>query len=605
MSAATAGHQSPLAGISVTSSEPSNDPDEKILSIETASEKQTLPCIDPSPSKDTDIAFPARAESDQEWDFIIPTLDRPVARLLRDETNPPFNLHDLVQNIQEGADARDVYNYLADYDDAVIKREINGDIMGFPAIFYVVARNDEEMLRVWVTHGGDVGVVCGKDKIPLIAFAITHSEMIQEDTTFVLTTLLGLGADPETIPKEFYTPYNIDLPVDGPEAIADISDTPWCTISARKRLGRTLNLSQRYFLWKASKLRRPNSRKRQVAVRKNAEGVLEVPYFLIGQTTASDRVLRRLLNHILIPSTRPLVLVFAGPSGHGKTELARHLGHLLSLDLEVVDCTIVSRELELFGPRPPYVGAENGSPLNNFLAKHADQRCIVFLDEFEKTTKEIHKALLLPFDNGEYQDRRKVAKINCSKTIWILATNALDAEIVSFCDRNEDIIIGDELVKEELGKQLSKELKKGFISHFGVNRLMTRPNQPPITGRISEFIPFVPFSPGEQAVVAHKFLRELSRYVREPINLSDGRNEHIIGNVKLQIKHDASVCNSLAAAEYSRDLGARSLSGAVKIVEGMVAELYLEQNEEIAEGGKVLDVVVDAHAGEILVELVH
>lgn len=106
-------------------------------------------------------------------------------------------------------------------------------------------------------------------------------------------------------------------------------------------------------------------------------------------------------------------------------------------------------------------------------------------------------------------------------------------------------------------------------------------------------------------MVAHKFLRELSRYVREPINLSEGRDEQLIGNVKLQIKHDASVCTALAAAEYSRDLGARSLSGAVKIVEGMVAELYLEQSGEIVEGGKVLDVVVDAHAGEILVEPVH
>jgi ATP-dependent Clp protease ATP-binding subunit ClpA len=77
------------------------------------------------------------------------------------------------------------------------------------------------------------------------------------------------------------------------------------------------------------------------------------------------------------------------------------LGDLLNLELHVSDCTIVNRENELFGPRNPYVGAEEGSPLNNFLAKKNGQRCIVFLDEFEKTTSDIWNALLIPFDKGQ------------------------------------------------------------------------------------------------------------------------------------------------------------------------------------------------------------
>jgi hypothetical protein len=58
--------------------------------------------------------------------------------------------------------------------------------------------------------------------------------------------------------------------------------------------------------------------------------------------------------------------------------------------------------------------------------------------------------------------------VNCSKTIWILATNALDEKISNFCDQNEGIITSDEAGKEQLTKQLSKELKKGFLSRFGV-----------------------------------------------------------------------------------------------------------------------------------------
>ena len=55
----------------------------------------------------------------------------------------------------------------------------------------------------------------------------------------------------------------------------------------------------------------------------------------------------------------------------------------------------------MFGPRKLYVGAEEGTPLNKFLARKNGQRCIVFLDEFEKTTQEVWNALLIPFDKGK------------------------------------------------------------------------------------------------------------------------------------------------------------------------------------------------------------
>lgn len=544
------------------------------------------------PTEHTNSGYPGNSESLQEWNFILQPLGRPAARAPVSEAHSSFSLTYLAQNIQHGANLKNIQSYLNDYDSNFIKKAINGEVQGYPAIFYIVARNDEAMLRAWVSYGGDVRAVHKASKTPLLAFAIAHGETIQGDMTLVVATLLGLGATSEVIPAEFYTPYYKDLPIDGPMRVDAINErTVWCTTAARKTLARTLNLSQRYYLWRAAKLKRATIRPRQVALHKKAEAILEIPYFLIGQTTASDRLLRKLLNHIMIPSARPLVMAFAGPSGHGKTELARRLGHLLSLDLEVVDCTIVKNEHDLFGARHPYKEAEKGTPLNNFLKDHEDKRCIVFLDEFEKTTTDIHQALLLPFDNGEYQDRRDRSKVNCSKTIWILATNALDEKIKTFCDRNEDIIRGEETTKEMLARQLSRELKKGFLDKFGA----------PITGRISDFIPFLEFSPGEQAVVAHKFLRELSHKVQEPTNLSEGPNERLLGDVRLHVKHDALVCMTLAEGEYLRDLGARSLSGAVKLIEDMLVDVYLKQRDEIVEGGKILDVVVDVHAGEISV----
>lgn len=76
------------------------------------------------------------------------------------------------------------------------------------------------------------------------------------------------------------------------------------------------------------------------------------------------------------------------------------MGELLSLELECIDCTELRYETDLFGPKKPYIGHELGSPLNNFLTRLTGRRCIVFLDEFEKTTRDVQNALLIPFDEG-------------------------------------------------------------------------------------------------------------------------------------------------------------------------------------------------------------
>jgi hypothetical protein len=74
-------------------------------------------------------------------------------------------------------------------------------------------------------------------------------------------------------------------------------------------------------------------------------------------------------------------------------------------------------------------------------------------------------------DLGEYQDRRDSSKIDCSKTIWILATNAMDSTIQTFCQMHDKSIFVDDNPHEKLrlARLLSKELKQDFLSQFGVS----------------------------------------------------------------------------------------------------------------------------------------
>lgn len=120
--------------------------------------------------------------------------------------------------------------------------------------------------------------------------------------------------------------------------------------------------------------------------------------------------------------SKPLVLLFAGSSDYGKTELAMRMGDLLFVESITVDCTETKHETDIFGPKAPYHKYEKRSPLNNHLAKWAGQRSVVFLDEFDKTMEEVRKGLFLLFQSGDYRDRRDKKLLDCSETIWILAT---------------------------------------------------------------------------------------------------------------------------------------------------------------------------------------
>ena len=102
----------------------------------------------------------------------------------------------------------------------------------------------------------------------------------------------------------------------------------------------------------------------------------------------------------------------------------------------------------------------------------------------------------------------------------------------------------------------------------------------------------------------HKALLELGRKVRQPVNLRVGAGEKLLGNVRLRLRHDASVCRTLAEAEYHAELGARSLHAAVEMIKRRLVEEYLKVDQEITEGSGICEFIIDVDGDEVVVNMV-
>lgn len=150
--------------------------------------------------------------------------------------------------------------------------------------------------------------------------------------------------------------------------------------------------------------------------------------------------------------------------------------------------TEMDHERDLWGPKAPWIGSQQGSPLNNFLARTTGRRAIVLLDEFEKTSVEVRHSLLVPFREGgqlgpalfamgvssdasagKFTDRRNRRQSDCSKIIWIITSNALDPIIVNFTRYNKIPVPCDDRDARATIARLQGQLEEGLKENFGVS----------------------------------------------------------------------------------------------------------------------------------------
>jgi ATP-dependent Clp protease ATP-binding subunit ClpB len=288
---------------------------------------------------------------------------------------------------------------------------------------------------------------------------------------------------------------------------------------------------------------------------------------VVGQDEAVEAVsaaIRRARAGMKDPG-RPIgSFLFMGPTGVGKTELARALAEslfdtddaLVRIDMsEYMEKHSVAR---LIGAPPGYVGYEEGGQLTEAIRRHPYS--VVLLDEVEKAHPDVFNILLQILDDGQVTDSQG-RTVDCRNTVVVMTSNIGSQYILD--------VSGDDSKYEEMRKRVLDALR----SHF----------RPEFLNRVDDIILFHPLS-----------LNELRRIV----GIQMQRIHRLLADQKMTLDLTEAAENHLADAGFDPVYGARPLKRAIqKELENPLATQILENT--FTEGDRIY---VDVKEGSLTFE---
>lgn len=267
------------------------------------------------------------------------------------------------------------------------------------------------------------------------------------------------------------------------------------------------------------------------------------------------------------------VFMFVGPTGVGKTELARALAEFLFDDEHALIRLDMSEYSEHFnvsrmvGSPPGYVGYDEGGQLTEQVRRRPYS--VVLFDEIEKAHPEVFNTLLQIFDDGRLTDAQG-RTVDFKNTVIIMTSNVGTASIN---DRNvgfRDMSVADR-EDEYVYKEMTKRVMDAYQKMF----------RPEFRNRVDETIVFHHLSNDQ---------------ILEIVDLMAKRVHEELARRELKLELLPAAKQLLAKEGYDRQFGARPLRRAVqRLIEDPLAERVLLGDFKAGD-----TVYVDAHNGEMV-----
>ncbi|QIB32329.1 ATP-dependent Clp protease ATP-binding subunit ClpA [Ancylobacter pratisalsi] len=251
--------------------------------------------------------------------------------------------------------------------------------------------------------------------------------------------------------------------------------------------------------------------------------------------------------------------LFSGPTGVGKTEVAKQLASSLGVELlrfdmsEYMERHTISR---LIGAPPGYVGFDQGGLLTDGIDQHP--HCVLLLDEIEKAHPDLFNILLQVMDHGKLTDHNG-KQVDFRNVILIMTTNAGAAD----------------LSKSAFGFTRTKREGDDVEA---INRLFA----PEFRNRLDSIIPFAHLTNEVIALVVEKFVLQLEAQLADR-------------NVTIELSDEATAW--LVERGYDEQMGARPMGRVIQehIKKALADEVLFGK---LRSGGHVRVVVTTAETGE-------
>ncbi|KAH6902298.1 hypothetical protein BKA70DRAFT_1306365 [Coprinopsis sp. MPI-PUGE-AT-0042] len=385
-----------------------------------------------------------------------------------------------------------------------------------PALMFAIASDDVEQVRQVLESGEADPNECVGPQAAL-AFALSNENLTNK--LDIVKMLLAFGADPKVLQDG--QPSGL-APAEGEEQAP-----------AQNIVMDAMDPATRYYVEraKAAQTRRTS----KLINRSFFRPLARVQYDLIGQDRALEELFRLLSIHSRQAIASPLVVMFSGPSGHGKSLLARKFGSLLDIPTHTVNMVTPRSQDDLW---ESYSVSPIEEPTNctlaEFLVNNEGKRCVVVLDEIEKVVNEkILWSLLMPWEHGRCSLEARSRHIDVRKVIWLCTSNIGQDLIFNHWDSRE---FTQEVSSRQEFLELVALLRPLVSERLGAS----------VLSRITSVLPFVPFSLEEKRAMSAEAIFQLGG--EDAIGLSSDNIESLV---------------QLALGHYIPEEGARSLHRAI------------------------------------------